>query len=394
MNPNSIAAFILVRDSRGRPPGRSEQIMVDALRAAATDLARLLLAHEVRPVVIAAPSTDWVPAGLDVICDDDPAPAHPTLTDAPQRASFHFGQRLAGLIDRYAPDGALCFGGGSAPLLDQAAIGMLVGLIGRAQDGSGSVPPQIALTNSRARSGWVAVSDARAALPVIRQTASSDDLAGALHDSGECEVRVLSSMRPATGLDIEATADLAILARHPGVQPALRGVIQSYALDTLPAVDRLITICRRPQQALMLIGRVSPGGWQALGRAARCQVLTIAEPELYPDVPPRTRSTVAPWVRARWWDGFFADLGLSCDGIVFDNRPVLQALGLRAALEEIQAVDFPGREPIDQLLLRDLRAAADHAPLPILMGGRSLVTGGLYVLAEILAQGGTTPVAS
>jgi hypothetical protein len=44
-------------------------------------------------------------------------------------APFHFGQRLAALIDAYRYDPALYFGGGSTPLLDSTLMETIVGIV-------------------------------------------------------------------------------------------------------------------------------------------------------------------------------------------------------------------------------------------------------------------------
>src|SRR5579864_4389020 len=99
---DGIGAIIMVGGAGDSP---QEQLVLAAQRASTLDLIALFQERGVAPIVVAAPTTDWLPSNLDVIRD--------TVSE---REPFHFGNRLADLIERYTPDSAvLYFGGGSAP---------------------------------------------------------------------------------------------------------------------------------------------------------------------------------------------------------------------------------------------------------------------------------------
>src|SRR5215813_6312134 len=94
-------------DSAGESP--QEQLVLAAQRASTLDLISILRAQGVERIVVAAPTTDWLPGDLNVIRDD-----------YAQDERFHFGQRLAALIERYGTEPLMYFGGGSAPLVDES----------------------------------------------------------------------------------------------------------------------------------------------------------------------------------------------------------------------------------------------------------------------------------
>ena len=148
---DGIGAVIMVGGGGDTP---QEQLVLSAQQAGALDLISLLQQHAVSPIIVATPNADWLPPSVDVIRDID------TLSEP-----FHFGRRLALLIDRYLSGSAvLYFGGGSAPLMDGAVSGMIVGLLDRAiQEVSDSIPSHIVLTNNLHSSDWVAISRVDAA---------------------------------------------------------------------------------------------------------------------------------------------------------------------------------------------------------------------------------------
>src|SRR5215813_1509111 len=230
MRDLEIGAVIMV-GSAGESP--QEQMVLAAQRASALDLIATLRSQGVGRIIVAAPTTDWLPGDVDVIRDDDA-----------QDERFHFGQRLAALIERYDLSPMMYFGGGSAPLIDASVGGMIVGLLDRSVNATApTIPSHIVLTNNLHSSDWAAISRVDQALPVIRQATRDNSLAWLLQESGEYDVRVLSGVRPATSMDLDTPSDLAIIARHPDLLPHLREIVFDQRLHRIP-VDELLDVVR------------------------------------------------------------------------------------------------------------------------------------------------------
>lgn len=370
----AIGAIIMV-GSAGKSP--QEQLVLAAQRASAIDLIYVLRGHGIGTIVVAAPTTDWLPIDLDVIRDNDR-----------QSEPFHFGLRLAALIEHYGMDTVMYFGGGSAPLVNSSVSGMIVGLLDRAlQQDSSAIPSHIVLTNNLHSSDWAAISHSDAALPVIRQANRDNSLAWLLQESGEYDVRVLSGVRPATSMDLDTPSDLALMARHPDLMPGLRGVVADARLHPIP-IDAVIEVARREGSTVALIGRLSPLAWQAFNKATRCWTRVIAE-ERGMVASGRlemgsVRSMLSPWIKARGVQGFFDDLAELADAAIFDSRVLFAAQGVYPDAADRFASDMFWIDAIRDPWLRDFTAAAANARIPIVLGGHSVVAGGLYALAEII----------
>jgi hypothetical protein len=372
-----ISAVIMVGGAGDSP---QEQLVLAAQRASALDLIDTLHSQGIGKIVVAAPTTDWLPedyAAYDVTCDHDD-PTEP----------FHFGQRLANLIERYELGPVMYFGGGSAPLIDSAVGGMIIGLLNRAvEQTTATIPSHIVLTNNLHSSDWVAISRIEEALPVIRQVSRDNSLAWLLQESHEYEVRVLSGVRPATSMDLDTPSDLALIARHPDVLPNLRRAISDPRLLQIP-VDGVLDVAAHDGSTLALIGRISPLAWQAINKATRCWTRVIAE-ERGMVASGRVergevRSTLIPWIRARGLAGFFRDLGEMSDAMIFDSRVLFAASGIHPSAADRFASDLFWADAIQDVWLREFTQAAAEAPIPILLGGHSIAAGGLYALAEII----------
>jgi hypothetical protein len=370
----AIGAVIMVGGAGSSP---QEQLVLAAQRASTLDLITMLRHQGIDRIVVAAPTTNWLPGDLDVIRVDDP----------PDEA-FHFGRRLAALIETYAVEPVLYFGGGSAPLVDAAAGGMLVGIVDQAaRRSSATIPSHIVLTNNLHSSDWAVISRTAEALPLIRQAGRDNSLAWVLRESGEYEVRVFSGLRPATAMDIDTPADLAVLARHPSLQPALRAVVGDARLSAMP-VEAVLRICAQEGKTLALIGRVSPLAWQALNRATRIWTRVIAEERgmVASERLARgeVRSVLVPWIEARGFDGFFADLAGMADAAIFDSRVLFAATGLNPNAADRFAADLLWADSVSDPWLHEFTCAAARAPIPIIFGGHNVVSGGLHALVEIL----------
>lgn len=377
---DTIGAVIMVGGAGDSP---QEQLVLAAQQASTLDLIALFQERGVSPIVVAAPTTDWLPSDLDVIRDVDS-----------EREPFHFGNRLANLIERYTPDGAvLYFGGGSAPLLDGAVSSMIVGLLDRSiRQTSAAIPERIVLTNNLHSSDWAAISRADAALPMIREMNRDNSLAWLLQASGEYDVRVLSSVRPATSMDLDTPSDLALVARHPNVTPALRRVVSEHSswLRLIP-IDALIAASKREGSTIALIGRVSPLAWQAFNKATHCWTRVIAEERGMVASgrieAGQVKSVLTPWLKARGVKGFFADLADMADAAIFDTRVLFAAQGIHPDAADRFASDLLRPDGIRDPWVRAFTEAAASAPLPVILGGHSVVAGGLYALAEIIERG-------
>jgi hypothetical protein len=379
MNPeHTISAVIMVGGARGNT--LPEQLMLDAHRACTIDLIRSLRAQGISPIIVATPEGEWIPPDLDIICD----------LDIPDMA-FAFGRRLAELIDRYQLAATMYFGGGSAPLIDDGMLNMIAMLLDSAQFGTpgGRIPSHIALTNNKHSSDWLALSNARDALEIIEQADRDNSLAWQLDQTGEYDVRVIAGMRPATTLDLDTPSDLALVANHPEIRPELARVVDNELLHAVP-IRSVTGIAGTPETNVTLMGRVSPLAWQALNKATQCWIRVFAEERGMVASGRLARGEVKTLAGAllRHQDakGFFETLAQMTDAAIIDSRPLMASQGHWPSDADRFASDLFLVDQITNEWLREFTAAAKAAPIPILLGGHSVVAGGLYAMVEIIER--------
>ncbi|MEW6579618.1 MAG: hypothetical protein AB1435_10535 [Chloroflexota bacterium] len=369
MGQETTGAVIMI----GRAgPTAAEQLLGRALQAAATDLIAVLTSLGICPVVAAGPELDWLPDGTDCSCDLDEGP-------------FRFGQRLAGVIERFGLANVLYFGAGSAPLLSREMIVQVRAALISADAGG----ERVVLTNNLHSSDWVAFTQAQDALPVIRRASRDNGLAWMLQEDGGWTVRALAHLPPSARMDLDTPADLAIVRAHPACSPRLRAALQDPLLDRIP-VGAILDVLARDGSRAALIGRVAPQAWDALSRATQCWIRVFSE-ERGMAASERlargeARSLIARMI-ARWGPGaFFEELAQMADVAIIDSRVLMAAAGHYPGAGERFASDLYLVGAIGDPWLCEFAAAAQAAPLPVLLGGHGVVAGGLHALAEIVAE--------
>lgn len=350
-----------------------EQALRRAHQAAAEDLLETLWqTGRVERAVIATDDPSWTPdsQGLPLEVDMD------RLGEP-----FHFGCRLADLIQRAGANRVLYAGGGSAPLM------ALQDWLGALNDFAGDRPQ--AVTNNLYSSDWIAFYPARTLTPRIAVLERDNALGWALSEECGVPTRALSPSA-ATRLDLDTPADLLISRLHPRIGCRLRAVLEE--LDwPIGAVKGILDVMGRDGGHLTIIGRSAPAAWMALDQATRCWVrLFVEERGMVASGRLRrgeVRSFLADFIAYAGIDSFFAELSSLAEAALMDTRVLMAARGCWPSPADRFNADLLRWREVEDPFLREFARAAAQAPIPILMGGQSLVNGGLMALVEILQNG-------
>jgi hypothetical protein len=187
----------------------------------------------------------------------------------------------------------------------------------------------------------------------------------------------------ATTFDLDTPADLAVLALAEGVPAALRAALpaEGLPLDHYRAI--MATVCDG-QAELAIAGRVSSSAWQYLETETACRVRLLSEERGLASAPPehRARSVLGFLLEAVGVSAFVDRLCTLGDAVVLDTRVIEAHLGVAPAREDRFQSDLLNAEAIADPFLRELTAAVRGASKPVLLGGHSLVSGGLMALTD------------
>lgn len=361
---NTLSLIMLARGHRPGP--RWLQAMDDVVLAAAGDTLTRAVGLFDR-LIVATPDRAWGESlrSLGVELDVDP-PGTP----------FHFGHRLSDLVTRLRLDRIFYSGTASAPLLgrnDLAAIAKA------AREAESSV-----IVNNLHSTDWAAIVPAHVVVDRAERLHLDSAIGWVL--SKEAGLTPQAWPRsPASVMDIDTPLDALIAARHPGAGPMLR---QAVAASGWPGdnIDAVIRVMSTPALRLTLIGRVPSWSMGLLEQKTQLWVRVFSE-ERGMRAAGRmasggVRSLIANTIDAVGVRRFFADLADMSDAALIDSRVVLAARNVWPDDAQRFASDLLMADVIDDPFLRAFTQAAADCPIPILLGGHSLVTAGLWTMLE------------
>lgn len=360
---------VLVLFCGGMSGSPAEDLLGGALRASALDLLRSALdggafdgAIVVADEAAAAEFEGKLPAGV-ILDADQPG------------ATFHFGQRLSDVVRRYELERPVYVGCG-LPLL------------------TGDELTAVALALRSA--------DKRL---VVANNYYSADLAGFWPGSVVDEVELPNNDRIlprlltqdagftnyplprtiANQFDLDSTGDLAVLTFAGGAGPRLIAYLEAAAFD----VSRLATasmLFTDKMAEVLVCGRVGSQVWQFLETETACRIRMYSEERgmlaMGRDASGEARSLLAFHLKEVGPHRFFAALGELANAAFIDTRPIFAALGKQPSRSDRFESDCMNPDAIEDAWLREFTQAAMEAPIPVVLGGSSLVASGVQLLSE------------
>jgi hypothetical protein len=358
---NAPVLIVFLGGMRGSP---IEELLRRALAEAALDLLEEALA------------TDAFAAAV-LVTDDDAAANRvpPGVSIDLDRGPFHFGRRLAAVARERGIRRPVYVGAGGVPLLRGSDLAAVARHLAESEN--------VVIANNYFSADLVAFTPGDA-LQRIELPASDNFLARLLHDQTGLESQPLPRSS-ATQFNLDSPADLAILKLAGGAGPRLTRFVAQLDLDVEP-YRRLLGHLVDPTAEVLLAGRVGSQVWSYLERETACRLRVFSEERGMQaagrDASREARSLLAFHLREVGCRRFFSELAELAGAACIDTRPILSHLGVQASRADRFWSDLGRPEQIEERFLREFTAAACEAPIPVLFGGHSLVSGGLMLLTE------------
>jgi hypothetical protein len=189
----------------------------------------------------------------------------------------------------------------------------------------------------------------------------------------------------ANQFDIDTPGDLAMLAYAGGAGRNLQRYLDQHPPDTsrLAAASRLFT---NRNAEVLVTGRVGSQVWQYLESETACRIRMYSEERGMQaagrDSNGQARSLLAYHLQSVGTQHFFEELGTMADAAFIDTRPIFAHLSLEPSRPDRFLSDAMTPEGISDPWLREFTAAALAAPIPVVIGGASLVASGVQLICE------------
>lgn len=187
----------------------------------------------------------------------------------------------------------------------------------------------------------------------------------------------------ATQFDLDTPSDLAVLALTEGLDPELARSARDAGEVARRYQKFLPLLCDRNAQ-IVVAGRVGAMTWQYLERETACRVRMFSEERGLATAPTgyRPRSVLGFLLEEVGVERFFGRMAELGDALVLDTRVIEAHLGITPSREDRFQSDLLAWERIADPELRRLTKGAAEAPMAVLLGGHSLVAGGLMAVND------------
>lgn len=291
---------------------------------------------------------------------------------------FHFGVRLRELIVKYNLDRVIYMGGAAAPLMTAGEFNEIALSL--------KTNKNVVVVNNVQSADLVAFTPARA-IDEIDLPESDNSLGNLLRGIGMRRILIPNSGR--INFDLDTPVDIQILGMHPDCGPRTLKAIESldWPRDRL---EQALRILRQDSREIAVFGRVGPSviqyintnmvhrmrvyseerGMKALGRDERGEVVSL----------------IGYMIEELGPCKFFEYVSRVCDLAFIDSRVVFAHLNKQVSDWDRFQSDLGRYELIGDEWVREFTRCALESPIPVILGGHSLVAAGLWILAEMVVS--------
>lgn len=288
---------------------------------------------------------------------------------------FHFGEKLREVIEKYRIEKPFCVSRGSLPLFSASQLGQAALRLSSASN--------VVVTNNLFSADLVAFSPGKA-IELIDLPLTDNALPRLLQNQVGLAVEVLP--RTAASLfDVDTPADMFVLALHPGAGKRTRQFIDGLDLDC-SAFHQATRFLADVNAEVLVAGRVGSYVWQRLEADTSCRVRVLAEERGMQadgrEIRGEAHSILGFYLEQVGVSRFFETLAHLAQAAFVDTRVIFAHLGLKPSRADRFYSDLREPDRIKDPFIREFTLGAIQAPIPIIMGGHSMVAGGLLALIE------------
>ncbi|MEW6723752.1 MAG: hypothetical protein AB1331_02365 [Bacillota bacterium] len=321
-----------------------------------------------------------------ILCTDRPGLASEAAklgatVDFDSGSRFQFGRRLAEVIRRYRLSRVIYMGGASAPLITREELAWIAQRL--------VTTDNVVIMNNVQSADVVAFAPAKA-IEMIGYPENDNFLGYLLREAGLERILIPNSSR--VNFDLDTPNDLAILSLVPWTGPRTCRALTQMPLD-LSKLKAAQQVLRTKGAELGILGRVGAPVIAFINSNFAVRLRVFSE-ERGMKAMGREEAGLVTSLIGRFIDEvgpvrFFDHLAGVVDAAFYDTRVYFAHLKKWPSDSDRFHSDLGDWEKIEDPQIRDFTRAAVEAPIPIVLGGHSLVAGGLWVLAEgtVLAEG-------
>lgn len=302
--------------------------------------------------------------------------------DTREERPFHFGRTLQRLVAQLDAEGILYCSGAALPLITPDEINWILTAMEKH-------PPCVVVNNLQSVDllAWNPADFIQRITPP-----DSDNFLGWLLREAGME-RILIPNSASIHFDLDTPTDFLILGLSGQAGPRARAALKAVPWSA-GALVRAADVLTTDLPEVAVIGRVGTPIIDHCNKYLRVRLRVFSEERgmkaLRREEEGRVVSLVADMIDLMGPRQFFRQLESICSAVFFDTRVVFANRGRRISEWDRFHSDLGQVELIHDPWVRDLTEAAMECRIPVVLGGHSVVSGGLWLLADraIAARGG------
>ena len=183
--------------------------------------------------------------------------------------------------------------------------------------------------------------------------------------------------------DVDTPTDLVILSLQPGAGPRSRAYLDSLKLDS-SRMREATSFLTDPMAQVVVAGRVGSYIWSRLEEDTACRMRIISEERgMHAWGRGEVRSILGFYLEEVGPGRFFQSIAQLGDAAFIDTRVIFDHLRLDASRRDRFLSDMGRPEEIGDSLIREFTEAQMEARIPVILGGHSLVAGGMLALIDV-----------
>ena len=358
----------------GNPAGETGKMLASVRQAALLD--NIVKLKEVSPIGAIHLLTNYPALAAEVA-------RHGVIVHDSNAAQgeFHFGRALQQLVNRERLEHVLYMSGAGVPLIRVDELREICTILPASRP--------VIYSNNAMSADIVAFTPGsllnrlnRTALPEL-----DNSLAVAL-SSGTGVKRRLFPASSGFLFDLDTPADLLVLAGSSLAGPRLRAALRGLDLD-LARLQRVKDVFQGAYKDVVLLGRVGALIIDRINRSLRVRLRVFSEERgmraLGRDKRGEAVSLLGFFLQETGPQRFIHYLEKICSAALLDTRVLMAHLRPGLSAEERYLSDLGRWQEMNDPFFREFTRCAMESSIPILLGGHSLILGGLWVLAEELA---------
>lgn len=319
------------------------------------------------------------------------------VVETPAQAAhpFHFGDALQEVCQQIGlqDEAVVCLGGGTGALMLEDDWRIVFDSLFEDDcggGGGGDCSGGVVTANSIFSSDIIGF---RPATTVYRAQSMPLDnqLAWTLRDAG---LRFQPLPRStAYTFDIDTPVDAILAGLHPNLGNTASQVVKEggarFSQLLTESARQIVQVLQEGKGEIFIFGRLSASTLQMLEKGTKCRVRAFIEERGMRALGREQNafSLLGACLAQNGADWFLNQLAQCCRAALIDTRVLYAHMQLALPEEERFYADLGLSSRVRAGFAADLANACKNAPLPVLTGGHSLVTGGLMALLELAWQG-------